>query len=98
MTLQTLRRSENWSSSSPRWDAGWHAELEVPAASGWWRADVLATSPAGSQRMAWEAQLSSITVVDIRQRTERFVADGVAVCWVTIHRRSWLGEVPSVLR
>ncbi|MEU5209328.1 hypothetical protein [Streptomyces sp. NPDC020742] len=32
--------------------------LEVPAISGCWRADVLATSPDGSWRTAWEAQLS----------------------------------------
>ncbi|MBP8532122.1 hypothetical protein GWI24_02605 [Streptomyces sp. MK37H] len=77
-------------------EAGWHAELEVPAASGRWRADVLATSPDGPQRMAWEAQLSPITAYDITQRTERYAADGVAVCWVATHRRPWLGEVPGV--
>ena len=77
-------------------DAGWHAELEVPASSGRWRADVLVTSPDGSQRTAWEAQLSSITPDHIRQRTERFAVDGVAVCWATTRRPPWLGEVPSI--
>ncbi|QIY56818.1 hypothetical protein HEP86_22675 [Streptomyces sp. RPA4-5] len=77
-------------------DVGWHAELEVPSTSGRWRADILATSPDGSMRMAWETQLSPITIDDIQQRTERFAADGVAVCWVTTNRRPWLGEVPSV--
>ncbi|MFH8684256.1 competence protein CoiA family protein [Streptomyces lydicus] len=77
-------------------DAGWHAELEVPAISGRWRADVLATAPDRSWRMAWEAQLSPITTDAIRQRTERFAADGVAVCWVATRRHPWLGEVPSV--
>ncbi|SFY44908.1 hypothetical protein OH786_00140 [Streptomyces atratus] len=39
--------------------AGWFAELEVAAADGSWRADVMATSPDGERRMAWEAQGSS---------------------------------------
>jgi competence protein CoiA len=48
-------------------DAGWYAELEV-AGEGW-RADVLATSPDGTRRMAWEAQLAQITVDELRERT-----------------------------
>jgi hypothetical protein len=41
--------------------AGWHAELEVRADDGTWRADVLASAHDGSRRIAWEAQLSPIT-------------------------------------
>ncbi|MFD4862472.1 hypothetical protein [Streptomyces atratus] len=52
----------------------------VPAADGSWRADVMATSPDSEQRMAWEAQLSLITVEDITARTDRYTAEGVAEC------------------
>ncbi|MCX5346197.1 competence protein CoiA family protein [Streptomyces atratus] len=78
--------------------AGWFAELEVAAADGSWRADVMATSPDSEQRMAWEAQLSPATVEDIAARTGRYAAEGVSVCWVSPHKRPpvWLGAVPSV--
>lgn len=77
--------------------AGWHAELEVGSPDGSWRADVMAFSPEGDKRMAWEAQLSPITVEDIRFRTSRYDEAGIRVCWVT-DRRSvpWMGAVPSV--
>ncbi|MFI1712613.1 competence protein CoiA [Streptomyces litmocidini] len=76
--------------------AGHHAELEVRGPDGDWRADVMATSPDGTARMAWEAQLSPITVDEITQRTARFAKDGVRVCWVATKLRPWVGEVPSV--
>ncbi|MFJ8162413.1 competence protein CoiA family protein [Streptomyces sp. NPDC096136] len=78
--------------------AGWFAELEVAAADGSWRADVMATSPDGRQRIAWEAQLSPITVEDIQARTDRYAAEDIAVCWVSPHKRPpvWLGAVPSI--
>jgi competence CoiA-like predicted nuclease len=38
--------------------------------------------------MAWEAQLSPITVDDIRARTARYTAEGIAVCWVTPRKRN----------
>lgn len=60
-------------------DAGWYAELEV-AGEGW-RADVLATSPDETRRMAWEAQLAQITPDELRERTARMEASGVTVCW-----------------
>lgn len=75
--------------------AGWHAELEVPGDG--WRADVLATSPDGLRRMAWEAQLSPIDVDEITRRTEQLHASGVRVCWVAHRERPWIGRVPSVL-
>lgn len=78
--------------------AGWYAELEVAAADGSWRADVMASSPDGTQRIAWEAQLSPITVEDIQARTDRYAAEEVAVCWVSPQKKPpvWLGAVPSV--
>jgi hypothetical protein len=62
-------------------DAGWHAELEI--AGNGWRADVLATSPDGTRRIAFEAQLASCTIEDLDERTATMRADGVEVCWVT---------------
>jgi competence protein CoiA len=78
-------------------EAGWYATLEVSSTPRTWRADVLATSPDGSSRMAWEAQLSPITIDDIAERTAKFRADGVPVCWTSTVDRPWLGAVPSVL-
>jgi len=75
-------------------EAGWYAELEV--AGDGWRADVLATSPDGARRMAWEAQLAQITVDELRGRTTRMHASGVPVCWVTDHDRPWIGAVPAI--
>jgi competence protein CoiA len=75
-------------------EAGWYAELEV-AGEGW-RADVLATSPDGTKRMAWEAQLAQITVDELRARTGRMRASGVPVCWVTDRDRPWVGAVPAI--
>ncbi|MET9206802.1 competence protein CoiA family protein [Streptomyces bacillaris] len=78
-------------------DAGGHAELEVRAADGSWRADVLATDPGGTWRMALEAQLSPITAADITARTERMREDGVTSCWFSDRPRPpWLGTVPSL--
>ncbi|MFB8240135.1 competence protein CoiA family protein [Kitasatospora purpeofusca] len=78
-------------------DAGAHAELEVRAADGSWRADVLATDLAGAWRMALEAQLSPITADDITARSERMRADGVTSCWFSDRPRPpWLGAVPSL--
>lgn len=74
--------------------AGWHAELEVPGTG--WRADVLATSPDGQTRMAWEAQLAATTADELKQRTATMAAEGVSVCWVTDKDRPWVGHVPTV--
>ncbi|MFF5379445.1 competence protein CoiA family protein [[Kitasatospora] papulosa] len=76
--------------------AGHHAELEVRGPDGDWRADVMASSPDGTARMAWEAQLSAITAEEIKERTARFAKDGVRVCWVATRLRPWVGAVPSV--
>ncbi|WP_162181010.1 competence protein CoiA family protein [Terrabacter tumescens] len=74
--------------------AGWHAELEVPGTG--WRADVLATSPDGQTRMAWEAQLASTTAQDLTKRTATMAAEGVDVCWVSDKNTPWMGQVPSI--
>ncbi|OEJ22512.1 competence protein CoiA family protein [Streptomyces subrutilus] len=78
--------------------AGWFATLEVPAEDGSWRADVMAASPDGTQRMAWEAQLSPITLDDIQARTDRYLDEGVRVYWVSPHKRPprWISAVPAV--
>ena len=78
-------------------DAGAHAELEVRAPDGSWRADVLATDPGGAWTMALEAQLSPITAADISARTDRMREHGVTSCWFSDRPRPpWLGTVPSV--
>ncbi|SNT35733.1 competence protein CoiA [Streptosporangium subroseum] len=77
--------------------AGWSADLEVPAPDGSWRADVMATSVAGGDRVAWEAQLSPITDDDIQMRTDRYADDDIDVCWVSSRDRvPWLCAVPAV--
>ncbi|MDX3762602.1 competence protein CoiA family protein [Streptomyces sp. AK02-04a] len=77
--------------------AGFHAEYEVAAPDRSWRADVMATSADGTQRVALEAQLSLITPEDIQQRTNRYEQDGVGVCWFGLRPRPWVGSVPSIL-
>ncbi|MFD0242045.1 competence protein CoiA family protein [Streptomyces decoyicus] len=78
-------------------DAGAHAEMEVRAPDGSWRADVLATDPGGGWTMALEAQLSPITAADITARTARMREHGVTSCWFSDRPRPpWLGTVPSI--
>ncbi|WTW41331.1 competence protein CoiA (plasmid) [Streptomyces sp. NBC_00016] len=77
--------------------AGYHAEYEVAATDRSWRADVMATSADGTQRVALEAQLSLITPEDIKQRTNRYEQDGVGVCWFGLRPHSWVGSVPTIL-
>lgn len=74
--------------------AGWVADLEV-AGTGW-RADVLATSPDGARRIAWEAQLASTTADDLAERTATMRAELDGVCWVTDKDVPWVTRVPSV--
>ncbi|MDQ0688701.1 hypothetical protein QFZ56_007664 [Streptomyces achromogenes] len=78
--------------------AGWYAALEVPAEDGSWRADVMASSVDGKQRMAWEAQLSPITLDDIAARTDRHSDEGIRVCWASPHDQTpqWISTVPAV--
>ncbi|MCX5078763.1 competence protein CoiA family protein [Streptomyces sp. NBC_00424] len=76
--------------------AGWRAELEVAGATGNWRADVMVFDEQGHAFMALEAQLSPMTPDEARMRTERYAADGVAVCWVGPQERPWQRVVPTL--
>lgn len=77
--------------------ASWHAELEVRAENGWWRADVMATSTDGTRRWAWEAQLSPITDFELLERTAKYADADIDVCWVTPRDTvPWLGVGPSI--
>lgn len=60
--------------------AGWQAEPEVPGPG--YQADVLATSPTGV-RLNFEVQLAREGDTDYRTRSERRVADGCRVLWLT---------------
>jgi hypothetical protein len=62
--------------------AGAHVELEVRGPEGAWRADVMASDPGGSWRIALEAQLSPITPAEIQARMARMLEDGVRMVWL----------------
>jgi hypothetical protein len=79
--------------------AGWQAEPEKSAEVsdlGTWRADVLASSSLG-RRVAFEIQLSPMTIDVAIERTNRYERDGVEVVWLAVGGfRPWEGKVPSV--
>ncbi|MGW6864841.1 competence protein CoiA family protein [Streptomyces sp. NPDC054901] len=50
----------------------------------------------GRPFMALEAQLSPMTPDEARMRTERYAANGVAVCWVGPQDRPWQRVVPTL--
>ncbi|MBD9699561.1 hypothetical protein IGS67_08675 [Flavimobilis sp. GY10621] len=60
-----------------------------------WRADVLATSR-GGRRFALEVQLSALTLAEVRERTERYAADGITTVWVTTRGERWGLQVPAL--
>jgi competence protein CoiA len=76
--------------------AGFRAELEVSSEARTWRADVLVLDGQDRPFMALEAQLSPMTAQDARMRTDRYAADCVAVCWVSLVKRPWERGVPSL--
>jgi competence protein CoiA len=76
--------------------AGFRAELEVGNEARTWRADVLVFDGQDRLFMALEAQLSPMTPQEARMRTDRYAADGVAVCWVAVEKRPWERGVPSL--
>lgn len=76
--------------------AGFRAELEVGNEARTWRADVLVFDRQDRPLMALEAQLSPMTPQDARMRTDRYAADGVAVCWVAMEKRPWERGVPCL--
>ncbi|WP_234381437.1 competence protein CoiA [Streptomyces sp. NRRL S-1521] len=76
--------------------AGFRAELEVGNEARTWRADVLVFDGQDRPFMALEAQLSPMTAQEARMRTDRYAADGVAVCWVAMEKRPWERCVPCL--
>jgi competence protein CoiA len=76
--------------------AGFRAELEVANEARTWRADVLVFDGQDRPFMALEAQLSPMTPQNAQERTDRYAADGMAVCWVSMEKRPWERGVPSL--
>lgn len=75
--------------------AGWVAQLEV-AGEGW-RADVLVTAPTG-QQVAFEVQLSPITLDEVQERQRRHQASALHTVWVVSGKRPlWARSQPTVL-
>lgn len=61
---------------------GWTAAIEVRAADGSWKADVLATDRDGHQ-LAVEVQLSAQSDTDYLYRTQRYLDAGLLPVWIT---------------
>ncbi|WP_436319317.1 competence protein CoiA family protein [Streptomyces nigra] len=76
--------------------ASFRAELEVGNETRTWRADVLVFDRQDRPILALEVQLSPMTPQDARKRTDRYAADGVAVCWISMEKRPWERGVPSL--
>lgn len=78
--------------------SGGEAHLEAlpsPADTGGWRADVLAVGPDG-HRVAFEVQLSPMTVDVGEERSRRYAADSIQTVWVTDRTPPWLHRLPGV--
>lgn len=69
---------------------GWTAEVERPGDG--WRADVLATSPSGQERIAFEPQFATIHESVARERTQRHQASGVKTVWLDAKGQESLAE------
>jgi len=74
--------------------AGWQAGLEAEGPDRRWRADVLAISPDGRRRVAWEAQLAHQHNDETLARSARYADDGIDVVWV--FDRPVSGGMPAV--
>lgn len=70
---------------------GWAAEVECPGDG--WRADVLATSPSGQVRIAFEPQFATIHESAARERTQRHQASGVKTVWLDAKGQESLAEL-----
>ncbi|MGC0372718.1 CU044_2847 family protein [Streptomyces sp. SAI-229] len=46
--------------------------------------------------MSWQGQDRPFMALEAQGRTDRYAADGVAVCWVSVEKRSWERCVPSL--
>lgn len=75
--------------------AGWSAETEVYAER--CRADVVATDPGSGRCRVLEAQLSFVTLRDVRSRTERYMEGfGGKVTWTHTKKRQWANRSKDV--
>jgi len=59
--------------------AGWKAEVEMNGPGGTWRADVMATRR--NVQIAFEVQLSPITLTELERRQSVYAAHNVRGCW-----------------
>lgn len=78
--------------------AGWTAAVEATpdrGDSGGWRADVLAVDDRSGRRIAFEAQLATMTVADAQARTARYAADAIQTIWLTTRHAPWVWSVPG---
>lgn len=78
---------------------GWAALPEEgprPGDRGGWRADLLAVSPDGARRVAFEVQLATMTAAEGAERTERYERDRIETVWITTRHAPWLLAIPSV--
>lgn len=73
---------------------GWTAEIEFPR-GGDWRADVLAISPSGHRRIAWEPQFSPISPEKAAERTRRHRESGVETIWLDERGKGNLDDLPQ---
>lgn len=92
------RALKRWIAVAVR-EVGWTALLEEgPSAGdqGGWRADLLAISPEGTRRVAFEVQLASMTATEGAERTERYERDRIETVWITTRHAPWLLAIPSV--
>ncbi|HEV2928405.1 MAG TPA: hypothetical protein VGW74_06920 [Propionibacteriaceae bacterium] len=74
--------------------AGWTADTEVYGER--CRADVVATSPSGRSKWVLEAQLASIKLPDVIDRTGRYTNQFGAVTWVHSGHRRWANRHEDV--
>ncbi|MGO8759490.1 MAG: competence protein CoiA [Terracidiphilus sp.] len=58
---------------------GWDAEVEMSGPEGAWRADVMATRR--TVQVAFEVQLSPITLIELQRRQSAYAAHNVRGCW-----------------
>lgn len=78
-------------------ELGHEAILEaVPAVGdiGGWRADVLGVGVA-ARRVAFEVQLSGMTIDEGLERTAKYGADGITVVWISTKHARWMSSLPS---
>ena len=60
-------------------EAGWEADVEVCDSDGRWRADVMAVR--NSRRVAFEIQLSPISLAELQRRQAAYASSNIRGCW-----------------